>query len=79
MDEKDRIKAAQALETAPTGAPTSWRNPDTGAAYTVTPTRTYQEAGAPCRDFTTKAVIEGKEETVKGTACRQPDGSWKTS
>lgn len=79
MDEKDRMKAAQALETAPTGQPTSWRNPDTGAAYTVTPTRTYQEAGAPCRDFTTKAVIEGKEEKVNGTACRQPDGSWKTS
>ena len=79
MDEKDRAKAAQALETAPTGSPTTWRNPDSGATYTMTPTRTYQEAGTPCRDFTTKAVIEGKEETVKGAACRQPDGTWKTS
>ena len=79
MDEKDRMKAAQALETAPTGAPTSWRNPDTGATYTVTPTRTYQTASGPCREFTTKGVIDGKSEDVKGTACRQPDGSWKAS
>ena len=79
MDEKDRMKAAQALETAPTGAPTSWRNPDTGATYTVTPTRTYQEASGPCRDFTTQAVIDGKSENVKGTACRQPDGTWKAA
>jgi surface antigen len=79
MDEKDRMKAAQALETAPTGQPTAWRNPDSGATYTVTPTRTYQTSSGPCRDFTTKAVIDGKEETVNGTACRQPDGTWKTS
>ncbi|MGA8049418.1 MAG: RT0821/Lpp0805 family surface protein [Burkholderiales bacterium] len=79
MDEKDRAKAAHALETAPTGAPTGWRNPDTGATYTVTPTRTYQEASGPCRDYTTKALIDGKEETVKGTACRQPDGTWKAA
>lgn len=79
MDEKDRAKAAQALETAPTGAPTSWRNPDTGATYTVTPTRTYQEASGPCRDYTTKAVLDGKTETVQGTACRQPDGTWKAA
>jgi len=79
MDEKDRVKAAQALETAPTGTPTSWRNPDTGATYTVTPTRTYQTASGPCREFTTQAVIDGKSEDVKGTACRQPDGSWKAA
>ena len=78
MDETDRQKAAQVLETAPTGSPTAWRNPDTGNTYTVTPTRTYTAASGPCRDFTTRAVIDGREETVNGTACRQPDGSWKT-
>lgn len=78
MDQKDRKNTAQALETAPTGSPTSWRNPDTGATYTVTPTRTYASASEPCRDFTTKALINGREEVVHGTACRQPDGTWKT-
>jgi surface antigen len=78
MDQNDRKNTAQALETAPTGTPTSWRNPDTGKTYTVTPTRTYASASEPCRDFTTKAVIDGRDEVVHGTACRQPDGTWKT-
>jgi surface antigen len=77
MDETDRIKAARALETAPTGAPTTWRNPDTGNTYTVTPTQTYVENDQPCRDYTTRGVIDGREEIVHGTACRQPDGTWR--
>jgi surface antigen len=77
MDEADRMKAAQALEVAPTGQQTTWRNPDTGNSYAITPTRTYESAGNPCREFTVNATMEGKPETVKGTACRQADGSWK--
>jgi surface antigen len=78
MDEADKLKAAQALEATPTGRHTSWKNPDSGAQYTMTPTRTYDAGGTPCRDFTVDANIDGKAETVKGTACRQSDGSWKT-
>ena len=77
MDEADRMKAAQALENSPTGQQTTWRNPDSGSQYTVTPTRTYEAAGAPCREFTVNATVDGKPENVKGTACRQPDGTWK--
>jgi len=77
MDEADRMKAAQALENTPTGQQTTWRNPDTGSQYSVTPTRIYEAAGAPCRDFTVNATVEGKPDTVKGTACRQADGTWK--
>ena len=77
MDEADRMKAAQALEAAPTGQQTSWRNPDTGNTYSFTPTRTYEASGNPCCEFTVNATMEGKPETVKGTACRQADGSWK--
>jgi surface antigen len=79
MDEADRLKAAQALENAPTGQQTTWRNPDSGAQYTVTPTRTYEASAMPCRDFTVNATVDGKPETVKGNACRQADGSWKLS
>jgi surface antigen len=78
MDEADRLKAAQVLETAPTGQATAWRNPDSGAQYAVTPTRTYSAKGEPCRDFTVDATVDGKAEKVQGTACRQQDGSWKT-
>jgi surface antigen len=79
MDEADRMKAAQALENAPTGQQTTWRNPDSGAQYTVVPTRTYEAGGTPCRDFTVNATVEGKPETVKGKACRQADGTWQTT
>ena len=77
MDEADKLKAAQALESTKTGERTAWKNPDTGAQYTMTPTRTYEEKGEPCRDFTVDATIDGKPEKLQGTACRQPDGSWK--
>jgi len=78
MDEADRLKAAQALESAPTGQPVAWKNPDTGAQYTFTPTKTEQTASGPCRDFTVVGTVDGKPENVQGTACRQPDGTWKT-
>ena len=78
MDEADKLKAAQALESTPTGQQTSWTNPDTGAKYTMTPTKTYEASAGPCRDFTVDASVDGKPEKVSGTACRQSDGSWKT-
>jgi surface antigen len=78
MDEADRIKAAQALESTPTGQRSTWSNPDTGAQYTVTPTRTYEASTGPCRDYTVDATVDGKPEKVQGSACRQPDGSWKS-
>lgn len=77
MDDVDRMKMAQALEGTRTGASSTWQNPDTGAHYTVTPTRTYESAEGPCREYTTEAVIGGKREKVYGTACRQADGSWR--
>lgn len=78
MDEVDRIHASRALESARTGHTSSWQNPDTGVEYTVTPTRTYESNGAPCRDFTTEAWIDGSKQLIRGTACRQPDGTWQT-
>lgn len=78
MDETDRIKTAQALETVRTGVPTRWVNPDTRNQYTVVPTRTYDASSGPCREYTVDAVIGGRLEKVVGTACRQADGSWRT-
>ena len=77
MDETDQLKTTDSLETVRTGEPTSWNNPDTGNEYTVTPTRTYEQSSGPCRDYTIDAKIDGKNEKVHGTACRQPDGSWQ--
>jgi surface antigen len=78
MDQVDRSKTHHTLEGNPTGQTTSWKNPDSGNSYEVTPTRTYEESGRPCRDYTTEAWIEGRRETVRGTACREPDGTWRS-
>jgi surface antigen len=81
LDQRDKRLAAEAqqraLENAPTGRPIAWTNPDTGHSGTVMPTRTYQSAGGYCREFQNNVTIGGKDEKAYGTACRQPDGSWK--
>jgi len=84
LDERDRRMAAEtthrALETASTGATVPWQNPDTGHSGAVTPTRTYQTAsGTFCREYQQSVTIDGKSEQVTGTACRQPDGSWRAA
>jgi len=80
LDDSDRYQAGQTLETAPTGSTKEWVNPDSGTAYSVTPTHTYEtNQGTPCREFTMDAEVGGEAEQVYGTACRQADGSWKMS
>jgi len=76
MDENDRYRANQAIETTPTNQASSWRNPDNGNEYTVTPTRTYSTNDGPCRDYTTEVIIDGRRETATGTACRE-NGTWR--
>lgn len=79
MDRSDHARTQTVLESTPTGRSVEWTNPDSGATYTVTPTKTYDGgAGAPCRDYTTWVFIDGYEEQATGTACRQPDGTWRT-
>ncbi len=77
MDDVDRMKTAETLETVRTGVPVRWHNPDTGIDYSVTPTNTYESSVGPCREYTIDIVIGGKTEKAYGTACRQPDGSWQ--
>ena len=76
-DDYDRKHAAYALEHNPANTPTQWKNPDTGRQYEFQPTRTYTEGNTPCREFTQTIYIDGRKETGKGTACRQPDGTWR--
>ena len=78
MDEVDRLQTTRALETTQTGYTNSWENPDSGTRYAVTPTRTYESDEGPCREYSTEAWIDGDHETVRGTACRQADGTWVT-
>lgn len=84
LDQRDRQLAGQAarqaLETAPTGVPVPWTNPDTGHAGAVTPLRTYQVAdGGYCREYQQVVTVGGQQQQSYGTACRQPDGSWRVA
>ena len=77
MDDTDRLMAAQTLNDNRTGETRSWVNPDTGYSYNFTPTRTYENASGPCREFQLDATVGGQsDEDVYGTACLQADGSW---
>jgi surface antigen len=78
MDDTDRMKMNQTLETNPTGKPAYWTNSSTGNSYTVVPTHNVTVDGNQyCREYRTTANIAGKRQQMYGTACRQPDGTWK--
>jgi surface antigen len=80
MDDEDKRRAyaaqMQALDAGAPGASISWRNPDSGRYGMVVPGPTYEEQGRQCRSYTHTIYIDGKPETARGTACRNPDGSW---
>jgi surface antigen len=78
MDEVDQNCTGQTLEYVPDHDHVSWSDPATGNFYTVTPVRTYPASGNRyCREYQTDAIIGGRRQQVYGSACRQPDGSWK--
>jgi surface antigen len=56
----------------------SWRDPENGVRYEVRPFRTYEgESGRFCQEYVTTAVIDGRMEEIRDTACRKPEGSWR--
>ncbi|PCJ95700.1 MAG: hypothetical protein COA52_03510 [Hyphomicrobiales bacterium] len=81
LDAQDRRRAQnaeyQALEYGRVGSPVVWRNPDSGHYGEVTPTKTYRNNNLQCREYSHTIYIDGRPETAKGTACRQPDGTWR--
>lgn len=82
LDQADRQRLAETHQTAmeryPDGRTATWSNPNSGHSGTVTPTETYADRpGGPCREYRTTVNIGGRVEEAYGTACRQPDGTWK--
>ena len=80
LDEQDRRLAQEAeyeaLERGKSGVPRTWKNPDNGRYGEVIPSPSYKRAGTDCRDYTHKIYIDGQPQALKGTACRNPDGTW---
>ncbi|WP_321341757.1 RT0821/Lpp0805 family surface protein [Breoghania sp.] len=81
LDERDQREAYnaqyRALEYSQSGQPVQWRNPDSGHHGEVVPGPAYAINNADCRDYTHTIYIEGRPEVARGTACRQPDGTWR--
>ena len=82
LDEADQQRMYQttqsALETGVSGDAAQWHNPDSGNSGSVTPQPSFTNTdGQYCREYQQSVTIAGKPETAYGTACRQPDGSWK--
>jgi len=67
---------AKAMDSGMIGQAVTWTNPSSGTVVRVSPTRTFQrEDSTYCREFT--QAIGDKDPAVRGTACRQSDGSWQ--
>ena len=67
-----------ALQTGASGTSSQWYNPDNGNSGSVIPQPSYQNTqGQYCREYQQSVTIGGQVETAYGTACRQPDGTWK--
>lgn len=75
VDRADYYCMGQALEYAPERQPVVWAAG--GGQYQIMPMRTYEMAGAYCREYQTVIAVGGRPQQGYGTACRQPDGSWK--
>ncbi len=70
--------AANALENGQRGQAFPWNNPQSGHSGTIIPSNYYQtQSGTYCREFTQRINIGGRIEEGSGTACRQPDGTWR--
>lgn len=80
LDERDRELARQAefdaWERGPPRQPVRWRNPNNGRYGEVIAEDYYYRGSSQCRDFIHKVYIDGRPQAMRGTACRNPDGTW---
>ncbi len=80
LDEQDRQRAyaaqMQAIQHGDPGVPVSWRGADSGRYGTIVPGPAYQSNGTTCREYSHTIYIDRKPQSARGTACRNPDGSW---
>lgn len=78
--DQSALKAAReaefrALEFGRTGTPVPWRK---GAVYgEVVPGARYQVNTFNCRDYAHSIFVGGQKQSARGTACRQPNGTWQ--
>jgi surface antigen len=55
-----------------------WRSPRGGAYGYVQVGDYYRDGGRRCATYSEEVWVGGRPETIRGRACRQPDGRWQT-
>lgn len=80
LDDHDRELARQAeydaWERGAAGRPVRWSNPHKNHRGEVVAEAYYERGRARCRDFIHTVWIDGRRQQMRGTACRNPDGTW---
>jgi surface antigen len=68
----------QALEFGQSGKPVRWSGDWSTRSGEVVPAQPYRVGSQDCRQYTHALTVGGTTRTERGTACRNPDGSWAT-
>jgi len=76
MDQADRACTGHALELAGPGRSVTWRNPDSGITYQLTPVE-HATSDDGCRRFRLIATGSFGLSEGRATACPDDDGVWK--
>jgi surface antigen len=77
IDADNQACIGHALEFAPAGQRVGWSAQ--GAQYAVVPGRAVVRDGRPCRPYEAEVLTDAGWKKTRGSACRQPDGSWVAS
>ncbi|WP_274629663.1 hypothetical protein [Arvimicrobium flavum] len=80
LGERDRAAALEAeyraLEHTPSGQPVTWRGAQSNVYGEVIAAQPYRVGSQDCRQYSHRVSFDGQPRTARGTACRNPDGSW---
>jgi surface antigen len=80
LDSADRQPALEAeykaLEATKAGQAVAWANASTGHGGSVTAAQPYRVGSQNCRQYTHSFSMGSPAQSVRGTACRNSDGSW---
>jgi surface antigen len=70
-----RAAEYKALEYGRTGTPVAWKSGSNHGE--VVPGASYRVNAYTCRDFVHTLYVGTQQQSARGTACRQPNGSWQ--
>jgi surface antigen len=80
LGERDRLRALEAeyraLEHSQAGQPVAWKSTGGDPSGEVTAYQPYRVGSQDCRQYTHTVRSTGQSRSLRGTACRNKDGSW---